>query len=441
VTGEVLALGSTVGGIGDDVAIMDVADGATSGDLTLEQVIYAGTAAQVADANVLNAAGGAARNELTRVKSVNNLTVSTRSTGGRGGSRWVSTGVAGDGGSGEASSHATNLTGVSSSIAFAKGGDAGGGFYGSSRGDGGDAIATATASGIGGTYANAIANGGYGTISGIANSNATASAISGGATASAHTTGSAGSAIAAADTSGGLVVSVQSRAAASVLSSSTTHAGVGVSETLPLIADGQESTAYGVGLPDINSVASKFAGNSDVASNFDLGGSSDMLGYTLLGARYSGDGLGGLQNMSSSVGFSLDMSQLASELDLIVGILDDPFYNLSGFDSLGFKIEQEDNVVLDLLFTDIALATDYFSDNTLNLGDWSTGLSSDGILDLVFSLDVTASSINDSVAFELIFGNSTIGAGASAVPVPASVWLFGSGLLGMLGIAKRKKAI
>jgi hypothetical protein len=28
----------------------------------------------------------------------------------------------------------------------------------------------------------------------------------------------------------------------------------------------------------------------------------------------------------------------------------------------------------------------------------------------------------------------------SSVPVPAAVWLFGSGLLGLIGIARRKKA-
>jgi len=28
----------------------------------------------------------------------------------------------------------------------------------------------------------------------------------------------------------------------------------------------------------------------------------------------------------------------------------------------------------------------------------------------------------------------------SAVPVPAAVWLFGSGLIGLIGIARRKKA-
>ena len=28
----------------------------------------------------------------------------------------------------------------------------------------------------------------------------------------------------------------------------------------------------------------------------------------------------------------------------------------------------------------------------------------------------------------------------SSVPVPAAVWLFGSGLLGLIGVARRKKA-
>ncbi len=36
--------------------------------------------------------------------------------------------------------------------------------------------------------------------------------------------------------------------------------------------------------------------------------------------------------------------------------------------------------------------------------------------------------------------NVTITAETSAVPVPAAVWLFGSGLMGLVGIARRKKA-
>lgn len=37
-------------------------------------------------------------------------------------------------------------------------------------------------------------------------------------------------------------------------------------------------------------------------------------------------------------------------------------------------------------------------------------------------------------------GNSMVVIGISAVPVPPALWLFGSGLLGLVGIAKRKKA-
>jgi hypothetical protein len=41
----------------------------------------------------------------------------------------------------------------------------------------------------------------------------------------------------------------------------------------------------------------------------------------------------------------------------------------------------------------------------------------------------------DDVVFidNLHFGNAV-------VPIPAAIWLFGSGLLGMVGIARRKKA-
>ena len=36
--------------------------------------------------------------------------------------------------------------------------------------------------------------------------------------------------------------------------------------------------------------------------------------------------------------------------------------------------------------------------------------------------------------------NVSIKADVSAVPVPAAVWLFGSGLVGLVGVARRKKA-
>jgi len=48
-----------------------------------------------------------------------------------------------------------------------------------------------------------------------------------------------------------------------------------------------------------------------------------------------------------------------------------------------------------------------------------------------FSDGSTATTTIDN-ASQITFGS------ASVVPVPAAVWLFGSGLLGLLGIARRK---
>lgn len=42
--------------------------------------------------------------------------------------------------------------------------------------------------------------------------------------------------------------------------------------------------------------------------------------------------------------------------------------------------------------------------------------------------------------FNATFGGTATVSSVSAVPVPAAVWLFGSGLLGLVGIARRKKA-
>jgi hypothetical protein len=39
---------------------------------------------------------------------------------------------------------------------------------------------------------------------------------------------------------------------------------------------------------------------------------------------------------------------------------------------------------------------------------------------------------------EAYFDNVSVTADVSAVPVPAAAWLFGSGLLGLVGVARRK---
>ena len=85
--------------------------------------------------------------------------------------------------------------------------------------------------------------------------------------------------------------------------------------------------------------------------------------------------------------------------------------------------------------------------DVVNVWDVSTNLAGDTIYT---STDVTAGMINGVAQPDGILGLAMIDgafAGFSAnfnmvepIPVPAAVWLFGSGLLGLVGVARRKKA-
>lgn len=85
-----------------------------------------------------------------------------------------------------------------------------------------------------------------------------------------------------------------------------------------------------------------------------------------------------------------------------------------------------------------------------NLNSWSasgsfdmTTATWDGINHVGLSLTnlLTATSVDGGIAY--IDKNSVGGVGftfSTAVPVPAAVWLFGSGLIGLFGFARRKKS-
>ncbi len=139
---------------------------------------------------------------------------------------------------------------------------------------------------------------------------------------------------------------------------------------------------------------------------------------------------GGAHTYTSTLDFDLDMSGF-SGARLLVGLLD-PLGEGNGFDNLRFRIFQEGNTVLDQNFATLASALTYFDDGVIDLGAWSSGLVGD--LDLTFQLDVVASAVNDGFHLNLVAGVTGV------VPVPPAVWLFGSGLLGLVGIARRKKA-
>ena len=76
--------------------------------------------------------------------------------------------------------------------------------------------------------------------------------------------------------------------------------------------------------------------------------------------------------------------------------------------------------------------------------DWQTVTG-----DFVLGAGVTAYTLqfaavcgaSNTCTTDYYFDNVSVIADVSAVPVPAAVWLFGSGLLGLVGVARRKKAL
>lgn len=117
--------------------------------------------------------------------------------------------------------------------------------------------------------------------------------------------------------------------------------------------------------------------------------------------------------------------------------------NLSSYTHLGFEWgATEAGASVDVIFTD--------GTNTATVASWSpladTGGSAPGNLVTQALMNITFGAVNASaitgVQFVVtgvpnmnsIFDNLQ----ASVVPVPAAVWLFGSGLLGLIGVARKK---
>ena len=67
----------------------------------------------------------------------------------------------------------------------------------------------------------------------------------------------------------------------------------------------------------------------------------------------------------------------------------------------------------------------------------ASGTTSGNTFDLEYSSYITGGSFDGQTGFWHLQGTFT--EAAPEVPVPAAVWLFGSGLLGLVGVARRKK--
>jgi len=92
----------------------------------------------------------------------------------------------------------------------------------------------------------------------------------------------------------------------------------------------------------------------------------------------------------------------------------------------GLEFENGALTLLDFYISETSMLVDGSLDNDV------TNINLEGVNDFgSFTLNQTASNT---------YNGSFIVNELSTVPVPAAVWLFGSGLIGLVGIARRKKA-
>ena len=100
-----------------------------------------------------------------------------------------------------------------------------------------------------------------------------------------------------------------------------------------------------------------------------------------------------------------------------------------------FTINVAANEILDFSFTSATAHALTPVDNASGTSLEGLGIMTDGNMsELVLAYNDNALGTGDSD-----FDDMLVRAEFSAVPVPAAVWLFGSGLLGLIGMARRRK--
>lgn len=194
-------------------------------------------------------------------------------------------------------------------------------------------------------------------------------------------------------------------------------------------ANGAQAVAFANLFPQQVNADAAIAGNESVQLAFS---GLDAIAVGLLGGAYSENGAGVSEIFKSEINFKIDMNGV-DNTDVIIGLLDPVVTGEHGFDVLRFSVSIENTRVENIIFRDFIEAEKYFDDNLLNLGLFGDLISSDNILNIALSLDVTESHQDEGFS-----GNFALGAaGVTTVPVPAAAWLFISGFLGLLSVSRR----
>ena len=138
--------------------------------------------------------------------------------------------------------------------------------------------------------------------------------------------------------------------------------------------------------------------------------------------------------------YSANFTPLAQNFDITFALNDDLLSAIFEFDALGFQADQFGQ--FNLLFNGVLKTNGLnFQDGVLPTAIYSIALDA---LDLAnantagqFVATIQRNNSFDAVAFDYFRLSGEDNSGPSAVPVPAAAWLFGTALLGFLGLRRK----
>ena len=189
------------------------------------------------------------------------------------------------------------------------------------------------------------------------------------------------------------------------------------------VTDGWEVTGLGDGVPFLTEVGAAFADGEIIAADTSI-----AIGESIYqSSSASGVASNGLAATDSLSDLEVSISNMTnSPLTFAFDWIYDMDAASTGDADASAAIDLWDG---GLGFVDIIAAVDAMSGPDMDDESFSDA-SASGILNITIAG-------GDTFIFDGFI--DTFGS-AEAVPVPAAIWLFGSGLLGLIGIARRKKA-
>lgn len=207
------------------------------------------------------------------------------------------------------------------------------------------------------------------------------------------------------------------------------------SGALPLPAAGVSAASFALHEPDAAATEAALAGNPNVAANLDAEGDAESIALLTLGGGAPSQAPGSSRAVESSLSLQLDPADLdlpfGSPVPLALALLD-PLASGTGFDSLRIRLSVAEEIVLDQTFTELALATSFFDDRVIDLGEFqpeSYQLPFPGFpgflqpLNIHLALELTSDDPGASLFATILL------ASANPVPEPTSALLVAAGLV------------